>query len=450
MRIIVKIFLVLLLCMSTVSYAGQSDINTLDKLLDDVRQSRTLETQSNKKREARFLSERNIRRQLLKEAQARLRVEELREARLKSRFNSNEKILAQEEEKLHLRLGSLGELFGVVRQIAGDTQAILENSLVTAQIPGRDKALKALAVQKSTPDIAQLENLWIALQDEMTRSGKVVKYSDDVVLADGSESRQTVIRVGVFNAVSNGKYLRYIPETGQLVELARQPASHYLDMISSLESSQEQMTSLAIDPSRGVILSLLVQTPDIAERITQGKLIGYIILTIAGIGFLVALERMISLHRIGGRINKQIKTSSPSAANPLGIIMAVYQQNKSLDTDSLSRKLDEVILKSIPPLQRGLSTIKILSMIAPLLGLLGTVTGMIETFQAITLFGTGDPKLMAGGISQALVTTALGLIAAIPLILLYTILSTKSKRIIGILDEQSAGLLAMQTESNKQ
>ncbi|MEC8351463.1 MAG: MotA/TolQ/ExbB proton channel family protein, partial [Pseudomonadota bacterium] len=102
--------------------------------------------------------------------------------------------------------------------------------------------------------------------------------------------------------------------------------------------------------------------------------------------------------------------------------------------------------REMPKITRNLTLIKIISVVAPLLGLLGTVTGMINTFQAITLFGTGDPKLMAGGISQALVTTVLGLVVAIPTVFLYTLLNTRSKNMLLILQEQSAGIIAERSE----
>lgn len=104
--------------------------------------------------------------------------------------------------------------------------------------------------------------------------------------------------------------------------------------------------------------------------------------------------------------------------------------------------MDEAILRETPTIDRGINLIKMFAAIAPLMGLLGTVIGMILTFQTIMLFGTGDPKIMAGNISLALVTTALGLIAALPLILVHSIVAGKSKAVLHKLDEQSAGLIA--------
>jgi biopolymer transport protein ExbB len=148
-------------------------------------------------------------------------------------------------------------------------------------------------------------------------------------------------------------------------------------------------------------------------------------------------------------MTRQLGSDIPDTANPLGRVLAVYHQNRGIDTETLELKLDEAILKDTPALQRGLVTIRVLAVIAPMLGLLGTVTGLIETFQSITLFGTGDPRLMAGGISQALVTTVLGLGAAIPLILMHSALNTRSKRLLAVLEEQSAGLIARHAERER-
>ncbi|MCZ4311740.1 MotA/TolQ/ExbB proton channel family protein, partial [Vibrio atlanticus] len=79
--------------------------------------------------------------------------------------------------------------------------------------------------------------------------------------------------------------------------------------------------------------------------------------------------------------------------NPLGEVIQAYQEHKGDNLEDLEAKLDEIILRNAPSIERFISSIKLFASVAPLLGLLGTVMGMIGTFQAITLFGTGDPKL---------------------------------------------------------
>ena len=130
----------------------------------------------------------------------------------------------------------------------------------------------------------------------------------------------------------------------------------------------------------------------------------------------------------------------------LGRVMKVGNDNLDKDIETLELKLAEAIMSERPAIERGINVVKIISVVAPLAGLLGTVTGMIVTFQQITLFGTGDPKIMAGGISQALVTTVLGLVVAIPTTLLHSFANSSARGIINVLEEQSTGIVAEHSE----
>ena len=419
---------------------------TLDQLLQTVRQDRVRETKENKEREAYFLANKNKQAQLLAEAKRALQQQQARSNRLSAKFKANEKQLTKLEEELRLAVGTLGELFGVVRQVAGDARGIYDNSLVSVQIKGRQAITEKLAQKKELPSISQLEELWYTMQQEMTESGKVVRFASKVVGIDGKEEEQLVTRVGVFNAFADGNFLRYEPETSQLVELARQPASRYGRMAKRLEDADAGITKVPLDPSRGAILSVLVQAPNLWEQIEKGRFVGYVIILLGLVGLGIVGERMWYLYHVEKSLKAQLASDKADNNNPLGRILTVFYDNKEADTETLELKIDESILRETPPLQRGLASIKILAVVAPLLGLLGTVTGMIQTFQMITLFGTGDPRLMADGISQALITTVLGLVVAIPLILLHSVVSSKSKQSINILDEQGAGLIAMRAE----
>ena len=160
---------------------------------------------------------------------------------------------------------------------------------------------------------------------------------------------------------------------------------------------------------------------------------------------LLAIWRMVYLTRVGRGVSAQMHDlSAPRADNPLGRIIGVLGPKPQLaDLETLELKLDEAILQETPPLETGQGLLKLLCAVAPLLGLLGTVTGMIVTFQAITQGGGGDSRLMADGISQALVTTVQGLVVAIPLLFLHTLLASRSKGLIQLLEQQSAGLIAL-------
>ncbi len=430
---------------------GGAAAGPLDQLLEEVKEARRQEAELDRRREAEFRAARDRQARLLAEARARLEAEQARSEALRARFDENEKRLAELEETLQRRQGDLGELFGVVRQVAGDVAGVLDTSLVAAQYPGRGEALLEMSRQKALPTIPELENLWLQMLHEMTESGKVVRFDDAVVEPDGSERRQEVVRVGVFDVVSGGRFLRYLPETDQLLVLPRQPARRYTEMARALQEAREGMVPMAVDPSRGAILQVLVQMPTLKERVEQGRTVGYVILGLGAFGLLLAFYRLLALGITSLRVRAQLaRPDEPRPGNPLGRVLLAWKAHGDSDPEALERHIDEAVLKEVPRLQRGLSIIKILAVMAPLLGLLGTVTGMIETFQSITLFGTGDPKLMAGGISQALVTTVLGLVTAIPLIFLHALVASRSRALVQILEEQSAGIIARQVERRRE
>ncbi|MCZ6781849.1 MAG: MotA/TolQ/ExbB proton channel family protein [Proteobacteria bacterium] len=424
-----------------------SQATTLDDLLRQVRRGWNAERAENQRREAEFREARDQQKRLLEQALARLRAEEDRSEQLEAAFNQNEQELAELGETLRERLGTLGELFGVVRQVAGDTRGHIEASLVSAQYPGRAPFLEELGRSKSLPSIESLEQLWYTLLQEMTEAGKVVRFPATVLSPDGAETQRDVIRAGVFNAVADGKYLVWLSDVQKLSELKRQPAARYRSSVADFESASSGMAVLAVDPSRGSLLRLIVDTPDARERVAQGGLVGYAIIVLGVVTGLLAVTRWVAVLLAGRKVAAQQKSDRPDPGNPLGRVLAVYDENRSLDPETLGLKLDQAILHESGRLERFLWAIRVASVVSPLMGLLGTVTGMIETFQAITLYGTGDPKLMAGGISEALVTTMLGLIVAIPLVLLHAAVQSSCRRISETLEEQSAGLVAARAEA---
>lgn len=437
----------ILLALSGVAVAADApQATSLDALLQQVRQGDTTERREHEQRETEFRAANGQQRQLLEQALAEKATAETRSNELELRFEENEGEIPKLQETLRNRQGTLGELFGVVRQVAGDTRGIIEGSIITAQIAGREEFLSQLAQSREMPSIEDLEKLWFTLQQEMTEAGKSTRFRATVVTSEGEAQDREVVRIGTFNAISDGKYLQWLPETKRLTELGRQPASRHLATLADYEQAKSGMVGVAIDPSRGSILSLLIQTPGFMERVDQGGLIGYITIFLGLIGLAFAGERLVSLSVVGGRIRAQLNSRLADPGNPLGRVLAVYEEHKNSDVETLELKLDEAILKETPRLERFNTIIKVISVAAPLLGLLGTVTGMIQTFEVITLFGAGDPKLMAGGISMALVTTVIGLCVAIPLVLLHSVLSSRSTALVQILDEQSAGLIAARAE----
>jgi len=441
------LFILLVVAIAVPSWAQDpATAQNLDELLKQVQDGRTTDESAHRQREAEFRAAKDQQQQMLDRARTQLREAERRSEQLETTYNSNDLRIVDVTEQLDRRLGSMKELFGVLQQVTGDTKGLLDNSLTSAQFPDRGKFLlqlnSKLASDSALPTIEEIEQLWYLLQQEMTETGKVVKFSTNVVAVDGREVQQDVVRVGAFNIVSEAGYLQFTPETGNLSELSRQPQGRFTNTAADLLQAQSGGVVFGIDPTRGQILASYLDRPSLTERVAQGGLVGYVIIGLGVIGLLLAIERFVSLSLIGSKVSAQLKNEKPNADNPLGRVLLVAKEQGTADVETLELKLGEAMFREMPKLTRSLLFIKIISVVAPLLGLLGTVTGMIVTFQAITLFGTGDPKLMAGGISQALVTTVLGLTVAIPVVLLHTLVSGRSKGILHVLQEQSAGIVA--------
>ncbi|SDH24541.1 biopolymer transport protein ExbB [Pseudomonas benzenivorans] len=414
-----------------------------DQLLQRIRSERAAEVSAMQAREQAFIAERGERAQLLARAQAALSVQKAEAERLKAEFDRQEAELAAQEKLLAQRVGHLGELFGVVRQSAGDVAGQWQDSLLNAQYPERLKRLKALAESRTLPSAEDLDGYWMLLLEDLAASGRIERLQLPVVAADGSRATQPVLRVGAFSAFGAEAFLRYDADAGELLAPARQPSG--LGQVADYLDSDEALARLPIDPSRGTLLAQLQRQPSLWDRLQQGGLVGWVIVGLGLFGLCLAAWRMLHLARVARGVSAQMHDlSAPREDNPLGRVIGVLGPKPQLsDLETLELKLDEAILQETPPLEKGQGLLKLLCAVAPLLGLLGTVTGMIVTFQAITQGGGGDSRLMADGISQALVTTVQGLVVAIPLLFLHSLLASRSKGLIQLLEQQSAGLIAL-------
>ena len=374
----------------------------------------------------------------------RLTLEERRSERLTKEYEDNDSQLSDLEEQLTLKLGSFGELFGIVRQTAGESKGQFMLSLTNIEFPERIEFLGDLAERKSLdlPTTEELERLWYEILNELNQSGKVKSYNADILTKSGELVNQDVMRIGVFNSVSNGDYLNLVAEQNLLEYLAKQPERSIRRSVKKLQNSDDYR-EVFIDPTRGSLLTKLIDRDTWLERINAGGFVGYVIIIILILGLTMGVLRFKFLDKESKSINKELETNNFSEDSILGKLNSIYSKYSGNNPEDLESQLEDILAKATPPLEKNLSVIKLLAAVAPLLGLLGTVIGMIETFQAITLFGTGDPKLMAGGISQALVTTMLGLIAAVPLLFVHNILDSRSRAISQIYEEQAIGLLAL-------
>ncbi len=427
--------------------------SSMTELLERIQQGQARDSREARQRESEFSRRKNEQQSLLNQARAERARQERNSARLENLFQDNQTKIVAARAALDERLGALKELFGVLQTVSGDTQARFKGSLTDIQYPDRGDFLvdlgNKMASKNELASIEDMERLWYELQREVTESGKVVRFSHEITTAAGEIMTVPVVRVGVFNIVFEDGYLKYDSTTTNVSELQRQPEqSRYTNSTADMLDATSGPVTFGLDVTRGGILELLVESPTVGERINQGGIVGYCIIVLGFIGLLIGIWRWFGLTSDSRKVTAQLKKDSASTDNPLGRVLAAYESNRNADTETIELKLSEAALKEMPGLTKGLLFIKVISAVAPLMGLLGTVTGMIKTFQVITLYGAGDPKMMAGGISQALMTTVLGLVVAIPMVLIHTVVSGQSRKIINIIQSQSAGMVASHSEKH--
>lgn len=443
------------LAVSTQAFA-QQPAGSLSELLRNVEENRVAESQDARDREQRFQQQVNQQQQILDETRERITQEEAENARLEGVFDENRQLLIDARAQLREVRANLNELLGTIQGVAGDFRGIFENSLVSAQYPGRneflDSFIERVASDTEQVRVDEIERFWFYMQQELVESGRVVQYNDVVGLPSGEQESRTITRVGSFNAIADGDYLSFMGSVGHLQVLPRQPSSSIVSQAQTLEAAQSGMHKVGIDPTGalgGSLMANLINFPTPVEQVRQNSgTIGFAIIGIGVIAVLVALIRSFILTLVAAKVNSQVKSDKANKNNPLGRVLLVAESNPNVDTETLELKLGEAILQETPALERFLTFIKIISAIAPLMGLLGTVTGMIQVFQQITVYGAGDPTIMAGGISMALMTTVLGITVAIPTILMHTWVKSKSDRIIHILEEQATGIIARKAEAS--
>jgi biopolymer transport protein ExbB len=431
-----------------------SQASSLAGLLDLVENDRVSESEEYQARVSEFEQNSARQQEILDITNNRIVEQEDLQVQLSDQFEANEIIIADKREVLRDRRGDLNELFGTLQGVAGDFLSNFQNSLISAQYSGRTEALDEI-IQRAGSTIEQLnvdemERFWFFMHQELTESGRVVSYAGDVTLPNGDTASRSITRIGAFNAVSDGEYLSYSGDIGHLQVLPRQPDAGIMASASALQAASSGFTKVGIDPTGGVggqVLANLVNFPTVEEQVRNNSgVIGFIIIGVGIVGILLGFLRLLLLSLTSIKVRGQLKKDKPAKNNPLGRVLMVAENNPTADTETLELKLGEAILQETPALESMLTLIKMIATIAPLGGLLGTVTGMIQVFQQITVYGAGDPTIMAGGISQALMTTVLGIVVAIPTIFMHTVVKSRSDNIIHILEEQATGMIAEKAE----
>lgn len=447
---------------------SQQQINAI---YEKIKISRSAQAAINNQREKEFSEQKSQQQARVDQLKAELVKKQAAFAKLKEDINSSDLIIDTLQQQLSARTHTLKDLFAAWRQVTTDSLSNQQNSLITSESDTSVAMLSQLARQKKQPDSDDLKTLGEILQRDITDTGRITRYTATVALADGSSVEQQIERVGPFTATSHGQFLKYDSARQSLSVAARQPPNEYIQPIQAASyqgMSDKSYIEAVIDPSRGIVLDQLALSPSLQERLQQGGLIGYAIIALGIAGLLLAFSRWIVITQTKLRINRQrLNPEQIDLGNPLGRILQAYQKSESPhpapqsntigsqqppiqnqhNTETLEVRLQEIVMQEMPKLDKGLGALKLLAAIAPLLGLLGTVVGMINTFQTITLVGAADPKLMAGGISQALMTTVLGLIVAVPLLFSHSFVAAKSRLLMIFLSQQSLGFIVKSLES---
>jgi biopolymer transport protein ExbB len=423
-------------------------LSDLDKL---VRQMRDKESKLAQEREATFRSEQQKQEELARNAQARRNAAEARTVQLDKAYSDNQARLDEMKVLLKQHEGNLGELFGVTRQIAGDAANVLQQSMLTVHYPAQDgqkdraQFLVDMASAKSLPSIVELERMWFELQREMIETGKVVRFTTPVLKPDDTTEEMEVVRIGPFTAVADGNYLGYVPSKKVLSMFDRQLGGDLQSTAEDLQAATgDGYQRAVVDPARGALLSRYVERPNLLERIQHGEAVGWIIVAVGVLGVLLAAIQFVYLIVTRIAVKAQLsRLSNPDAGNPLGRVVLAFRGDRPAPNAEVAElRLSEAVLRELPKLERFQAFLRLAVAAGPLLGLVGTVIGMILTFHAITSSGSSDPRLMADGIGQAMIATVLGLGIAIPLLFINSGLIRLSTGLTQILDEQSQTLLA--------
>jgi biopolymer transport protein ExbB len=443
-------------------YAQKTAAANLAELLDKTRNVRAEDKRKFEERRKEFEgTPANQQQAKFDEAKRQRDLLEAQSKKAQDQYSANEIKINALNEQLRKKAMDLGlaEVFGLARQVANDASSIMQQSLITTQFPPaqgeqpRDEFLRSFAASRTTPTSAELERLWIEIQREMTANGQVVRYQARVVQPSGESVQSPVTRIGPFIAISGGKFLAYLPNLRTFNVLPRQLPSNFMSIAGRFESATSGYIQAVVDSTRGVLAGMYVERPTPMERIRLGQSVGYVIITVGILGVLAFLFQLFTLVTVRMAVSKQLKNlDRPTPNNPLGRVLLAFKGDKAKieeDADVAELRITEAVLREVPRLERFQAFLRLAVAAGPLLGLIGTVVGMILTFQSITESGSSDPKLMATGIGQAMIATVLGLGIAIPLLFAGALLTSLSKNVVQILDEQSAGMLAESIEKNR-
>ena len=436
-----KTLTILTLCL----FVSTSNATPLDDILQQVKKSNAQETGIDNKALNQFINNLQTQKTNLTKQRQRNKALQQKMAISQEKITLNQKKILNKEKLANSEKADLDKVFAEFKRASQDLRGQLKNSAISARLSGRSSQLSPYSEANFSPNLAAIKSLWLLFTEQMVASSKIITSTQNVTMPDGNKAPLNVTQIAGFSAFSKDGALLYKPATETLQLLT--PHSNEINArIDAFSTNDNGFISALIDPSSGTLLERAAKKPKWWQVFSDAGIVGSIIVLVGIIGFIIALLRFIILNKAAKEINTQKQQLNEIGNNALGRIITAADHNKNSSADELTRYLDEAILAEIPEFRKGLGSLAVLATVAPLLGLLGTVAGMIETFHAITAYGNSDPQVLSSGISQALLTTKFGLIAAVPLLLLHSFLSSKSDTILNIIEHQTAGLLAQRQQ----
>ena len=374
---------------------------------------------------------------------------------LKEQFTALSKQELELQKQITNEYKEVQDVEGSVRGTLKDAVSMVRDNPITAQDTQRSTMVNAMMESKTFPGMKGIQSLVDLYFDELEKGSKIVSYTGEFIGVDGKVKQGQIIRAGRFTAYvrkADGTigFLKPEPDGERLIAVAGEiPGSAQKAMDGYFAKTGEV---LPIDPSGGAVFAQLAEKTDWRDFMERGGILMWPILILGAVALLLILERLIVLGTTKVNTDKIMEKINASAQNKnWEACKEICRKNKRVPTcnmltgamkhigatqDVLENALQEGLLRQMPKLERFLPTMGVLAAIAPLMGLLGTVTGMINIFRVITVVGTGDPRVMSGGISEALLTTQFGLAVAIPLMIIHHFFERRVDRIVSDMEEK--------------
>jgi len=343
---------------------------------------------------------------------------------------------------------------GTVVGAAKEAQELLKGSPLGSSFEEPRSVLNSIIEKKHFPGMDEIRSEVSLFQRYADQSASIHKHRGEFVDVKGHSTEGDIVHIGGIGALyQSGDAAGYL-KTMNSGGLAAVPADLGFGLRRSLkEFIKGDADHVPVDISGGAVFMELTQKKGFREWIDSGGLLVWPIFGIGLIAIVFSLERLYFFLRIrtdsdqiiedvtslveNDRIDECKRYCLEKKNHPTCQVLSSGLDQIGATQEVFESSLQEAILRLLPRFERFIPTLGMLAAVAPLLGLLGTVSGMINTFHVITIFGTGDPKLMAGGISEALITTELGLAVAIPVMFIHHFFERRVELIVGDMEEKA-------------